>query len=279
MLSAWTPPQWCLGGSPMLDDRTQSAVDAARELLSRSSRVVALTGAGISTDSGIPDFRGPSGIWTKDPSAERLATLQAYVEEPEIRRRAWQNRVDSPTWRAQPNAGHRALVELEQRGILTSVITQNVDGLHLAAGHDPSRIIEIHGTMREVVCLSCGHRQPAQKVLDRVQEGEDDPACLETLAAGERCGGILKSATISFGQQLVPADVQRAEEAAAAADVLLAIGSTLSVYPAAGLVPLAARGGAAIVIINAQPTAYDDLADIVIQGSISELLPATVRPA
>lgn len=238
--------------------------------------MVALTGAGISTDSGIPDFRGPKGVWTKDPSAERLATLQAYVGDPEVRRRAWQARLTSPTWDAQPNAGHRALVELEHRGVLDTVITQNIDGLHQAAGQDPKRVVEIHGTMREVVCLSCGNRLAAGAVLERVASGDDDPRCEVRLAGDTVCGGLLKSATISFGQQLVPEDVHRAEQAATRCDLLLAIGSTLSVYPAAGLVPLAATSGASIVTINDQPTGYDDVADLVLRGSISELLPAIV---
>ncbi len=254
----------------------QEALSAARELVARSTRIVALTGAGISTDSGIPDFRGPSGVWTKDPSAERLATLQAYVEDPEVRRRAWRARLDSPTWAAQPNPGHRALVDLERAGRLDTVVTQNIDGLHQAAGQDPARVVEIHGTMREVVCLACGDRQPSAAVLDRVRNGEDDPSCRAVNATGAPCGGMLKSATISFGQQMVLADVTRAQQAAAACDLMVAIGSTLTVYPAADLVPLSVSHGAALVIVNADPTGYDDLADVVLRGPISELLPSMV---
>ncbi len=255
------------------------ALSAARELMAGSTRIVALTGAGISTDSGIPDFRGPSGIWTKDPSAERLATLQAYVEDPEVRRRAWRSRLDSPTWTAEPNAGHHALVDLERAGRLDSVVTQNIDGLHQAAGQDPARVIEIHGTMRAVVCLVCGDRQPSADVLDRVRDGEDDPTCRAVDATGAVCGGMLKSATISFGQRLVPADVARAQQAAAGCDLMVAVGSTLTVYPAADLVPLSVSHGAALVIVNADPTGYDDLADVVLRGPISELLPSIVAGA
>lgn len=235
-----------------------------------------LTGAGISTDSGIPDFRGPTGIWTKNPEAEKLATLQVYMSDPLVRQRAWRNRLESPTWDAKPNEGHRALVELERRGVLEVLVTQNIDGLHQAAGSDPDRVVEIHGTMREVVCMSCGTRQPMQDVLERVHAGEEDPQCLEPLSADKVCGGVLKSATISFGQNLVPEDLARAERAAAACDLLLAVGSTLSVYPAAGLVPTARRSGAKVVIVNLEPTDYDPIADVVVRGSISDVLPALV---
>ena len=250
----------------------------ARALLERSRRVVVLTGAGISTDSGIPDFRGPQGVWTKNPGAEKTATLQAYVADPELRRRAWQNRLTSPMWTSEPNAGHRALVDLERSGRLHTLVTQNIDGLHQKAGSDPERIIEIHGTTLEVICLTCGHRQPAEPVHERVRAGEDDPACTETPVGGDAaCGGILKPATISFGQNLVAEDLFRAEEAAAACDLLLAVGSTLAVFPAAGLVPVAVRHGAVVVIVNGDPTEMDQLADVVVNGSISECLQALVE--
>jgi len=252
-----------------------ATLERARRLLDASSRVVVLTGAGISTDSGIPDFRGPNGIWTKDPEAEKMATIQAYLADADVRRRAWRHRLQSPTWEAQPNEGHRALVTLEQRGVLHTLVTQNIDGLHQAAGNDPGRVVEIHGTMREVLCMSCGVRAPMADVLERVRAGEEDPACTGTVA-GESCGGILKSATISFGQNLVAEDLVRADEAARACDLLLAIGSTLSVYPAASLVPSAQRFGARVVIVNAEPTEYDAIADVVIRGPISVVLPAMV---
>ncbi len=230
-----------------------------------------LTGAGISTDSGIPDFRGPDGLWTKDPEAERLSTLDAYMNDPPVRRRAWRNRLDSPTWTAQPNAGHRALVALERQGRLDTLVTQNIDGLHHLAGNDPAKVVEIHGTMREVVCMECHARGPAGPTLERVRAGESDPACLA-------CGGILKSATISFGQSLVAADLRRAEQAAARCDALLAVGTSLTVYPAAGLVPTAADHGAPIVIVNAEATPYDHLARAVVKEPISSVLPAMAEP-
>jgi NAD-dependent deacetylase len=253
-------------------------VAAARQVVTAATRIVVLTGAGISTDSGIPDFRGPNGVWTKNPEAEKLSTLQTYVADPDVRRRAWRQRLESPAWTAEPNAGHRALVELERRGALDTLVTQNIDGLHQAAGSDPARVVEIHGTMREVACLSCGARTPMPVVLERVRGGEDDPACTEPERdrAGGRCGGILKSATISFGQSLVPEDLDRADAAARSCDLLLAVGSTLSVYPAAGLVPTAYQAGAAIVIVNGEPTEYDGIADVVVRAPISEVLPEIV---
>ena len=249
---------------------TVGPVALARGLLRDAERVVVLTGAGISTESGIPDFRGPDGVWTKNPAAERLATLDAYLEDPEVRRRAWRNRLESPTWSARPNAGHRALVDLERQGKLDTLVTQNIDGLHQMAGTDPGRMVEIHGTMREVVCVSCGERDAMQPTLDRVADGEHDPACLA-------CGGILKSATISFGQSLVVADLVRAEQAARRCDLLLAVGTSLVVYPAAGLVPLAADHGSMIVIVNAEQTPYDRIAEAVVRDPIGLALPAIIN--
>ena len=243
--------------------------ERAGVLVARADRIVVLTGAGISTDSGILDFRGPNGVWTRDPAAERAATLDAYVNDPEVRRRAWQNRLSSPLWDAQPNPGHVALVALERAGRLDTLVTQNIDGLHQKAGSDPALVVEIHGNSSEIVCLRCGRRQPAGPVHERVRAGEADPACLD-------CGGILKSATISFGQSLVARDLQRAESAAARCDLLLAVGSTLAVFPAAGLVPIAVHAGAAVVIVNGSPTEMDPLADAVVNGSISEILPALI---
>ena len=245
-------------------------VDDAKRLIDEAQQVVVLTGAGISTDSGIPDFRGPRGVWTKNPGAEKTATLQYYLADPEIRKQAWRNRLDSPAWHAEPNAGHRAIVALERRGKLHTLVTQNIDELHQKAGSDPAKVVEIHGTMRKVMCMSCGERAPMERALDRVRAGEEDPPC-------RTCGGILKSATISFGQNLVMEDLDRAERAAAACDLLLAVGSTLGVYPAAGLVPLAKGAGARIVIVNAEETAYDSIADAVLRAPISDVLPALLE--
>src|SRR6476659_4502702 len=232
-------------------------------------RVVALTGAGISTESGIPDVRGPNGIWTKDPAAEKTATLQYYMGDPEVRRRAWQNRLKSEMWSAQPNDAHHALVELERKGALHFLGTQNVDGLHHAAGQSDEIVVEIHGNVREAKCMSCGWRGPMADTLERVRAGEEDPACIE-------CGGILKSATISFGENLVPGDLDRSQLESARADVFLAIGTSLVVYPAAGLPDIAVRNGARLVILNAEETPFDPVADAVVRDRLEDVLPALV---
>jgi NAD-dependent deacetylase len=245
---------------------TSDLLTLVRDWVNRSSRIVALTGAGISTESGIPDFRGPKGVWTTNPKAERLSNIHSYMSDPEVRRLAWQSRLDHPAWHAAPNAGHDALMELERRGTLHALITQNIDGLHQLAGHAPDRVIEVHGTMREVMCMACGWRGPMQLALDRVRAGEADPPC-------QRCGGILKSATISFGQSLDPDVIDRAMRAAERADLLLAIGSSLQVYPIAGAVPIAKAAGAHVVIVNAQPTPFDDIADAVLREPIGDVLP------
>lgn len=238
----------------------------ATALLRDAERVVVLTGAGISTDSGIPDFRGPQGLWTKNPEAEKQATLSYYVADPDVRKRSWQWRLQTASDRFEPNAGHRALVDLEASGRLELLITQNVDGLHLAAGTSRDKLVEIHGTTRDVVCLDCDDRAPMAVALDRVRAGEDDPPC-------RSCGGILKSATISFGQGLVAADLARADDAARSADLMLAVGTTLGVYPIANVVPIAKSRGAHVVIVNGGSTEMDDLADVRLEGSISEVLP------
>ena len=234
-----------------------------------SERIVVLTGAGISTDSGIPDFRGPQGVWTKDPQAAATATIQHYLADTKVRQRVWQARLASPAWTAEPNPGHRAIVDLERQGRLHTLVTQNIDGLHQLAGNDPELVVELHGTMRDVMCMDCGDRGPMEPVLDRLRAGEVDPEC-------RRCGGILKSATISFGQSLVVADLVRAQQAAADCDLLLAVGSSLTVAPASGLVPLAKAMGATVVVVNAQPTPYDAMADAVLSDPISMVLPALV---
>jgi NAD-dependent deacetylase len=244
-------------------------LEEAAALVAAARRIVVLTGAGISTDSGIPDFRGPNGVWTKNPKAERTSNIEYYVSDPEVRRLAWQGRLNWMAEPRQPNDGHRALVPLDRRGVLDTLVTQNIDGLHQAAGLDPAKVVEVHGTIHEVVCLQCGDRTPMDDTLDRVRAGEDDPTC-------GRCGGMLKSATISFGQNLVEADLERAFDAAARTDLLLAVGSTLSVYPVAAMVPTASRAGAKIVIVNLERTDMDDLADAVVRGSISEVLPVIV---
>ena len=234
-----------------------------------AARVVVLTGAGISTESGIPDFRGPQGVWTKDPKAEKLSHIEYYVSDPDVRRLAWRSRLEHPSWMARPNAGHQALAELEHKGHLHTLVTQNIDGLHQKAGTSDDIVIEIHGTIREVVCLSCGERAPMERALARVRAGEEDPDC-------RTCGGILKSATISFGQSLVPADLQRAQRAAASCDVFLAIGTSLTVYPAAYLPQHALSAGAKLVVFNAEPTPYDKGAHAVVRDPLGTSLPDLV---
>ncbi len=248
------------------DQAVAEQIERARGLIDEAGRVAVLTGAGISTDSRIPDFRGPQGVWTKNPKAEKTATIQNYVAEKDVRIRAWRGRLDSPVWSAEPNDGHLALLELERRRKMSLLITQNIDGLHHAAGSDPDRIVEVHGSIREVVCLSCDYRAPMQVALDRVRGGEEDPECPE-------CGGMLKSSTISFGQSLIEEDLRRADEAARVCDLMLAIGSTLAVYPIANVVPMAKATGAKLIILNGEPTEMDELADVVVRGSISEVLP------
>jgi NAD-dependent deacetylase len=244
-------------------------VASARDLIGDADRVVVLTGAGISTDSGIPDFRGPNGVWTKNPAAEKTATIQHYLADPEARRAAWQSRLRMGALTAEPNSGHRAIVDLQRRGSLSAVVTQNVDGLHQRAGTDPDRVIEVHGTVRFTRCWECQDRRPMEETLDRVRAGEHDPPC-------RVCGGILKSDTISFGQSLIPEVIDRAMRVSEACDVMLAVGSTLSVYPAANCVPLAKQSGAAVVIVNGEETGMDHLADQVLRGPISDILPPLV---
>ena len=246
-----------------------SAIETVREWIREAGSVAALTGAGISTDSGIPDFRGPKGLWTKDPSAEKMATLDAYVSDPDVRKRSWKWRLETQQNKREPNDGHRALVDLERAGHLDTLVTQNVDGLHQSAGSDPARVVEIHGTIQEVQCLDCEERAPMERALARVIAGEEDPSC-------RSCGGMLKSATISFGQGLISRDLARAQEAAEGCDLILAIGTTLAVYPIAAMVPVAKEAGARVVILNGEPTEMDGVADAVLHGSISEILPQLV---
>jgi NAD-dependent deacetylase len=241
-----------------------------RTWVDASSRVVALTGAGISTESGIPDFRGPQGVWTKNPKAEKLSNIHEYMADPEVRRLAWQGRLRHPAWTATPGPGHQALVDLERRGKLHALVTQNIDGLHQRAGSSPDLVIEVHGTIHDVVCMDCGWRGPMDPVLDHLRAGEEDPPCAE-------CGGILKSATISFGQALVPHVIERAMVAAETADLLLAIGSSLQVYPIASAVPAARASGARVVIVNAEPTPFDEVADAVLRGRIGDVLPGICK--
>ncbi len=247
------------------------AVAEVADWLATARAVVALTGAGISTDSGIADFRGKNGLWTRDPAAEKASTISHYLSSPEVRQVAWQRRLTSPAWDAEPNAGHLALVELERRGRLDTLVTQNTDGLHLLAGTSRERLVEVHGSLRGVMCVDCDDRADMQRALDRVRAGEADPAC-------RSCGGILKATTVLFGESLDPADVDVASGAAQRCDLVLAVGTTLNVFPAAHVPRVAQRAGARLVIVNGGPTDADDRADAVLRGSISDILPRLVVP-
>ena len=222
--------------------------------------VVALTGAGISTESGIPDYRGPHGLWREDPEHEKLVTLSHYLADPDVRRRSWLYRHASAAWNAVPNAAHRALAALPD----SWVITQNVDGLHQRAGSP--RVLELHGNMYGAVCLDCGARSSTREAIDRVLAGETDPRC-------HVCGGILKTSTVMFGESLDRAVLNRAASVAQQADQLYAVGTSLQVYPAAGLVDLAVRAGARLIIVNAEPTPFDRFASLIVRDPISEALP------
>ncbi|MGQ4511499.1 Sir2 family NAD-dependent protein deacetylase [Streptomyces sp. DW26H14] len=232
--------------------------------------VAILTGAGISTDSGIPDYRGPNGVWRRNPGAEKYVTYDAYMNDPEIRRRAWRRRGDSPALRAEPNAGHRAVTDLERSGTPVRVITQNVDGLHQRAGLPAKKVLELHGTAREIMCAACRRRSPVDRALARVAAGDDDPRC-------EECGGILKSATVMFGERLDPAVLGQAMAIAKGCEVFIAVGSTLTVQPAASLAGIAADHGARLIVVNADPTPYDDRAERVIREPIGTSLPPLLR--
>ncbi len=245
-------------------------IETARRLIDEAESVTVLTGAGISTDSGIPDFRGPQGVWTKNPEAEKASNIAVYVSEPEVRKANWARRAAGELWaEVEPNAGHSALAHLEKRGKLHTLITQNVDELHQRAGNSAHRVVEVHGTTRKVSCLDCGWRDEMEVVLDRVRAGDEDPHC-------HLCGGLLKSATVSFGQSLDANDLRRAEVASIDCDVFLAVGTSLTVFPINETVGIAHQAGASIIILNAEPTPYDRVAEVVLHESISDVLPTIV---
>lgn len=232
--------------------------------------VALLTGAGISTDSGIPDYRGPNGLWRRDPEAEKLVTHAYYMGDAEIRRRSWRMRRATFALAAEPNAAHRAVTGLERSGVPVRVITQNVDGLHQLAGMPDRKVLELHGTVRSVVCTACGARSATADVLARVEAGEDDPPCLD-------CGGVLKTATVMFGERLDPEVIGEAAAISEACTVFVAVGTSLQVHPAAGLADVAVDHGARLIVVNAEPTPYDDRADEVIREPIGTALPALLR--
>lgn len=249
------------------DPAWRVAVADMAEYLEDARRLVVLTGAGASTESGIPDFRSADGIWARVvPTSYR-----AFLTSTDARRDYWQLRRElMPVVRAaRPNAVHDTLAELERRGILAGILTQNFDGLHQAAGSSPERVIELHGTAREAACQTCGARQPIAAVQARVEAGEADPRCA--------CGGYLKAATILFGQPL-PADaLERARELASSCDLLLVIGSSLRVNPAARLPLLAVERGVPLLILNLEPTRYDDRADVVLHARAGPAMRAILR--
>ncbi|MBU39401.1 MAG: NAD-dependent deacetylase [Acidimicrobiaceae bacterium] len=241
----------------------------AKDLVDQATKITVLTGAGISTDSGIPDFRGPNGIWTKNPEAEKASNIHYYRTDPEIRKRNWELRASGELWpNIIPNEGHQALAHLEKRELLHMLVTQNVDGLHQMAGNDPNRVVEIHGTVKEAMCLECDWRDDIETVLQRVRDGDIDPHC--------SCGGLLESATVSFGQNLFPGDIDKMFEASLSCDLLLAVGTSLQVFPVAEMLPTAVNNGAKAVIINGEPTVMDQLAEVVVIGEISKVLPEIV---
>ncbi|MGW3192482.1 SIR2 family NAD-dependent protein deacylase [Streptomyces ardesiacus] len=232
--------------------------------------VAVLSGAGVSTDSGIPDYRGPNGLWRRDPEAEKLVTYASYMGDPEIRRRSWRMRRDTAALGAAPNAAHRAVAELERRGVPVRVLTQNVDGLHQLAGVPARKVLELHGTARAYVCTGCRARGPTADALARIDAGEDDPPCRE-------CGGVLKPATVMFGESLDPVVLGEAVAVSKACEVFVAVGTSLQVQPAAGLAGVAVDHGARLIVVNAEPTPYDDLADEVVREPIGTALPELLR--
>ncbi|MFE2728843.1 NAD-dependent deacetylase [Kitasatospora sp. NPDC059327] len=232
--------------------------------------IAVLTGAGISTDSGIPDYRGPNGLWQRDPPAQRLVTIGPYLADPEVRRQAWLMRRDAGALAAEPNAGHLALVELERSGLPVRVLTQNVDGLHQRAGTSARKVFELHGTAREVECVRCHAVGPMAEALERVAAGDPDPACRD-------CDGVLKPRTVMFGQPLDPVVLQQADAVAKACDLFIAVGTSLQVYPVAALPQIALESGARLIVVNGEPTPFDEAADEVVREPISTALPALVR--
>ena len=241
-----------------------AGVSSAIDLVAARQRITVLTGAGVSTDSGIPDFRGPTGLWTRDPDAQRYVDFDRYRSDPALRHESWRRRAAHPALAAEPNAAHRAIAALAEQGRLRALLTQNIDGLHQRAGVPD--VLELHGSIRETECIGCGAREPMQEALARVRAGEPDPHC-------PHCGGVLKSGTVFFGQPLDATVLERAVAATRDCDLFLAVGTSLSVQPVASLTGLAAAHGIPVVIVNASPTPYDDLAAAVVREPIGEVLP------
>jgi NAD-dependent deacetylase len=247
----------------------EESVEQLREMLAAGNSVVVFTGAGISTESGIPDFRSPGGVWTK----YRPIEFEEFLASKAAQRAYWQRKFASHdvVAQAEPNQGHLAVAELVKRGQVSVVITQNIDGLHQASGIPADRVIELHGNTTYAHCLDCGREYDLEPIRQAFLADETLPVC-------ELCGGVVKSATISFGQAMPEAAMQRSNEETRACDLFLAIGSSLTVYPAAGFPAVAKENGAGLVIINREPTGVDDLADLVIHAEIGPTLDAAVNP-
>lgn len=246
-------------------------VERAAEVLGASEQILVFSGAGLSTESGIPDFRGPDGLWTKvDPDD---FTIERYVVNRDLRVQGWRMHLDGELWGArstvQPNTGHTAIVRLHEGGRLAGVVTQNVDGLHYKSGLSDDMVAELHGNVRNSHCLSCGTRWPTETVLEWVEAGAEDPTCPE-------CGGMVKTDTIMFGEMLPDEEVRQASMFLAIADAVLVVGSTVSVWPAADIVMRAATQTKPIVVINKGETEVDHLAAVKLDAGIGEVLPSLV---
>jgi NAD-dependent deacetylase len=239
----------------------------AKKLIADSAGITVLTGAGISTESGIPDFRSPGGIWSRYSTV----TLREFTADPQKRRYYWKYKAQTipAMLEARPNTAHKALAALEAQGKLLCLLTQNIDGLHEKSGIPPQKIVRLHGTNSEAVCLSCGRILPIREVLRRLQEGEEDPHC-------GGCGGLLKPNTISFGQKLKQEDIMRAGQATEECDLFISLGSSLQVYPACGFVELASRLGKPLIIINRDPTQFDHLAAFRFSADLGQILPLLI---
>ena len=244
-----------------------SKVDELVGMIGKARRIVAFTGAGISTESGIPDFRSPGGIWTKYKPIE----FSDFISSPEARRESWRRKFasDEVMRKAEPNAGHRALARLVTDGRMIAVVTQNIDGLHQASGIPEDKVIELHGNSTYAACLECQRRYELEWVRKIFADGEKLPVCTT-------CGGMIKTATISFGQAMPEAEMDRATEVTRIADLYIVLGSSLVVFPAAGFPIMAKRNGAKLVIVNRDPTDMDELADLVINAEIGATMSRAV---
>jgi NAD-dependent deacetylase len=234
-------------------------IELLRELIGSAKRIVAFTGAGISTESGIPDFRSPGGIWTR----YKPIYFDDFMASDEMRRESWRRKfaTDETMLKAEPNAGHRALAKLVEQGRMSAIITQNVDGLHQRSGVPDSKVIELHGNSTYASCLDCGHRHELDPIRRAFLGSGKLPLCA-------KCDGIVKTATISFGQAMPEIPMARAQDETMSCDLFIVLGSSLVVYPAAGFPQIAKRKGAKLVILNRDPTDQDDDADVVIHAEI-----------